>query len=122
MFGKERMIKNREDYGRVCKSARGKDRQLQECLGIRARPGCAIKKKIWIPVIEMLSIPQNNGDSALTENDKVRGEQLLRSLIVTCVLCLLPLLKNKTWFYNILRYCTNIQLPASKYKSCLFTY
>lgn len=41
----KRMIKNREDYSRVCRSARGKDRQLQECLGIRARPDCAIKKK-----------------------------------------------------------------------------
>lgn len=56
------------------------------------------KKKIWIPVIEMLSIPQNNGDGTETENDKVSGKQLHRSQSLhaeVCVSGLFPSLEKR---------------------------
>lgn len=66
---------NRENTRRVesrrqrCRAAKRKDYQLQECLGICVRPGRAIQQN-KIPVIEMLSIAQDNGDMAGTQRER----------------------------------------------------
>lgn len=65
-----RKYKNRRQR---CRAAKRKDYQLQECLGICVRPGCAIQQN-KIPVIEMLSIARHNRDMAGTEREIRRGE------------------------------------------------
>lgn len=86
------------------------------------------KKKIWIPVIETLSIPQNNEDGIETENDHVSGKELYRSQsshAVVCVSGLFPSLQMRkgslcSFFHFILlsllikKYPLNILILHSK--------